>query len=72
MIPPDLLSAIQAGGVAVIPFLAVMWWRAEARANSERDKNESLAREAVTAVVKIEATMATMISLLTSAGRGTP
>lgn len=71
MISPELLAMLQAAGAGVIPLLGVMWLRAEARADREREKNEALAREAVTAVVKIEATMGSLATLLTSAGRGT-
>lgn len=67
---PDVLAILQTGGAAIAPFLFYAWLKAEARADKERDKHETLAKETVTAVVGLQSTMGTMVNIFTSAQRG--
>lgn len=67
---PDVMAMLQTGGAAIAPFLLYAWLKAEARADRERDKHETLAKETVTAVVGLQTTMGTMVNIFTSAQRG--
>lgn len=58
--PPELLSAIQAGGAALAPFLAFLWWQERSERQKEREEHKTVAKEMITAMVKTEATLATL------------
>lgn len=63
---PEMLTLILGpGGVIVV--LLIVWFRAEQRADSERAKNEVLARESIQQSAKTEATLDRIASIL--AGR---
>lgn len=62
--PPEIIAILQNGGIGLVPLLGYMWFRAEARADRERDKNHELAQATIATSVKLEATVGTMVSLL--------
>ena len=69
-IPPEIWAVLQSGGVGLIPILGFMWWRAEQRADraelreqAERNKQDLLARETITAMVKMDTTLKSVISI---------
>lgn len=65
---PELMDIIGKGGVALL--LGYMWLRAENRADKERDKNELMAKEMITAMVKTEATIETFSAIFTGKKAG--
>lgn len=69
MMPPELLSILQSGGIGLVPVLGYMWYRAEARADRERDKNHELAQATIATSVKLETTVGTLVTLLMSGNR---
>jgi hypothetical protein len=58
--PPDLLEAIQTGGAAIAPFLAYLYWQERTERLKEREEHKTVARDMITAMVKTEATLATL------------
>lgn len=53
--PPEVIEYIKTGGMTLL--LAYMWFRAEARADREREKNETLAKDMISAMVATNATL---------------
>lgn len=65
MLPPELFDAIKAGGAAIAPFLAILYWLERAERIKEREEHKTVARDMITAMVKTEATLATLGQLFT-------
>lgn len=65
MIPPDLVDWVSKGGVALL--LLYLWLRAESRLDKEREKNEGLVREFVTASAKTDGTLTSILDILRTA-----
>jgi hypothetical protein len=62
--PPELLDIVKAGGAALAPFLAFLWWIERSERLKEREEHKTVARDAITAMVKMEATLETLAQLL--------
>lgn len=63
IMPPELLEAIKTGGAALVPFLAYLYWQERAERLKEREEHKTVAKDMVTAMVKTEATLATLGSI---------
>jgi len=70
MLPPDLLELIKGGGVAIAPFLALLWWMERAERLKEREEHKTVARDMITAMVKTEATLSTLGKIFTGGKLG--
>lgn len=68
--PPELIEAIKAGGAALTPFLAFLWWMERQERIREREEHKTVARDMVTAMVKTEATLGTFARIFKSVGGG--
>lgn len=66
--PPELIEALKIGSMPLL--LGYMWWRAETRADRERELNQTLAREMITTSVKFEAAVTTLAQILTGRKNG--
>lgn len=64
----EVIEWLSKGGVVVL--LLFVWFRAEKRADAEREKNEALAREVITQSAKTEATLDKLASVLTGRKNG--
>lgn len=62
--PPEIWAVLQSGGVGLVPVLGYMWYRAEQRADRERDKNHELSQATIATTVKLESTVGTLVALL--------
>lgn len=60
---PELMEVVRIGSVTGL--LAYCWYRAEQRADKERALNQELTRETVASAVKTEATIASLLAILT-------
>lgn len=58
--PPELLAIIQAGGVALSPFLLFLYWQERGERLKEREEHKTIARDMITSMVKTETTLATL------------
>lgn len=58
--PPELLEAIKAGGAALAPFLAFLWWQERVERQREREEHKTVSREMIQSMIKTEATLATL------------
>jgi hypothetical protein len=65
--PPDVIEYIKTGGMTLL--LGYMWFRAEARADREREKNEVLAKDMISAMVSTNVTLTNLGNIFTSIGR---
>jgi hypothetical protein len=63
MLPPELLEIIKGGGVALAPFLAYLYWQERTERMKEREEHKTVAKDMITAMVKTEATLATLGSI---------
>lgn len=61
--PPELLDILKAGGAALTPFLGFMWWLERQERLQERAEHKTVSRDMVTAMVKTEATLATLADI---------
>jgi hypothetical protein len=64
--PPELIEAIKAGGAALTPFLAFLWWMERQERIREREEHKTVAKDMVTAMVKTEATLGTFARIFKS------
>lgn len=58
--PPELLQALQAGGAALAPFLAWLYYQERGERLKEREEHKTVAREMIMSMVKTEATLAAL------------
>jgi len=70
MLPPELFEALKAGGAAITPFLAILWWLERSERLKEREEHKTVARDMITAMVKTEATLATLGKIFTGGKLG--
>lgn len=68
--PPELLAIIQAGGVALSPFLLFLYWQERGERLKEREEHKTIARDMITSMVKTETTLATLGNIFM--GKTTP
>lgn len=61
--PPELLEIVKAGGAALSPFLAMLWWLERAERIREREEQKVVARDMVVAMVKTESALAVLRDL---------
>jgi hypothetical protein len=66
--PPELLEAVKAGGAALTPFLAFLWWVERQERLKERQEHKTVARDMVAAMIKTEATLGTFARIFKTAG----
>jgi hypothetical protein len=59
----EFLQIIQSGGIALSPFLAYLYLQERAERLKEREEHKTVARDMVSAMVKTEATLATIGSI---------
>jgi hypothetical protein len=65
LFPPEIVDWVSKGSVALL--LLYLWLRAESRLDKERDKNEALVREFVTASAKTDGTLTSILDILRTA-----
>lgn len=70
--PPDLIDIVKAGGAALAPFLAFLWWLERQERLREREEHKTVSKDMVTAMVKTEATLATLGDIFRSVRGGAP
>lgn len=68
MVPPELIEIVKAGGAAIAPFLAILWWLERSERLKEREEHKTVARDMVTAMVKTESALATLRDLFPKGG----
>jgi hypothetical protein len=61
--PPELLEIIKAGGAALAPFLGFLWWLERSERLKEREGHKTVAQDMITAMVKTENALATLLDL---------
>jgi len=70
MLPPELFDIVKAGGAALAPFLALLWWMERGERLKEREEHKTVAKDMITAMVKTEATLATLGQIFTGGKPG--
>lgn len=68
--PPELLDIIKAGGAALAPFLAFLWWLERQERIREREEHKTVSKDMIVAMVKTEATLSTMADIFERARGG--
>ncbi len=63
----QVIELVKTGGLPA--FLLYLWWFERAERMKERDKNEALARESISATVKMESALNTLNAIFSSAGQ---
>lgn len=61
--PPEFLEIVKAGGAALSPFLAMLWWLERAERIREHEEHKVVARDMVVAMVKTESALAVLRDL---------
>jgi threonine/homoserine/homoserine lactone efflux protein len=70
MLSPELFEALKSGGAALVPFLGLLWWMERAERLKEREEHKTVAKDMITAMVKTEATLATLGKIFTAGKLG--
>jgi len=64
---PELIDILKTGGTTLL--LGYMWWSERQERIKERNRNEALAKEMITAMVKTDDTLRTIGGIFSALGK---